>query len=143
MTEEEFFAMPEIASYFPLTFEPHAPKARWNRVQVRCADCDVFVEPTRTRGYITPVRSGLGYRDAGPPAYHMMANALCASCNRLTRADYTLGLSPDGHLTMEGKMKDGRDGYWVSSMDPPSWWQRLRRWLRHASPRQGDGTEKA
>ena len=104
MTLAEFLSMPEIASYFPLTFEPHFPRVQWNEITVACGECQRDVPPADTRGYVTRFLESGTYRDA-PLAgrrHHLVAQALCPCCETLTTADYVLGVSPEGRLTMTG-----------------------------------------
>lgn len=103
MTREEFYAMPTIATYFPLTFEG---KKRWETFVVTCGRCEKDVGPDDTRGYVVPIYVTRGaYRDAPITAYHVVAQALCSRCALLTTADYTLrsdmsivGKDPQGRL---------------------------------------------
>lgn len=140
MTREEFFAMPEIRAQFPLTFEGKG-RARFTHFSVACNDCKAEVPQPRTRGYAVPTRKGATYRDPGTPAYEVVAQALCPACDKLTTAEYVLGVTAGGQLFAIGRHpKTGEERQWRSRKR--SWWERLKQCLRAWATRRhsGDGT---
>ncbi len=108
MTKDEFYAMPKISSYFPLTFETSTNK--WTQFVVECAECKKDIGDEDTHGYVFPIlKVDNPYR--GYPIlaeYHVIAQALCQLCEKLTTADYTLRQN----MTLTGRDGKGNELTW-------------------------------
>lgn len=126
MTEEEFFALPLLSSWFPLSFSPNAQ--RWDELSVRCGDCERYVPADRTRGTVRP--EGHGYR-SGPTCYAVEAYALCPDCDSLTSASYLL----HADMSISGvDPRTGRDSRWRGRRS--GLLERAWRWLTFVDLRQ-------
>jgi hypothetical protein len=129
-TREEFYAMPKVSTYLPLTFEPG--KQRWTNFVVECGRCKTDVGDEDTRGYAVPLSGAPGtYRDAPTVvAYHVTAQALCPRCSLLKTADYVL--RDDMTLTGFDPGGSGKEGTW--GMRKLTLWERIVDRLRLAWP---------
>lgn len=116
--------MPEVLSQFPLRFEGKG-KACFTHFSVQCGDCKSEVPQSQTRGYAVPTRKGATYRDPGTPAYEVVAQALCPTCDKLTTAEYVLGVTAKGELFASGRSsKTGEERHW--GFRKLSWWERFK-----------------
>ncbi len=102
MTLDEFYEMPTIMSCFPLTFV--SGRQRWTNFAINCADCDRPIPQDKTRGEVSKV-FGEGYRSVKVD-YEVVAFGLCPTCDKLTKARYTLheDMTLTGHHPKTGEM---------------------------------------
>lgn len=102
MTYGDFYALPELASHFPLVFETGA---RWVEFHGHCPDCDGRLPDHALRGHVT--------RPFGR-AFLVEAWGLCPACD--TVAPFNWRLLPD--LSMVGRDKRGEWRTWQPRRSP-------------------------
>jgi hypothetical protein len=120
MTLDEFYELPTIMSYFPLTFV--SGRQRWTNFEINCADCDKTIPHDKTRGEVAKI-FGEGYRSVKVD-YEVVAHGLCPVCDKMTTARYTLhqDMTLTGHHPKTGEMSR-----W--SMRKFTWWEKLLEWF--------------
>ncbi len=125
MTHDEFYAMPKISTYFPLTFE--TGKQKWTNFVVQCGRCEKDVDDEDTRGFAVPLFTASSAYRSMPTltAWHVVAQALCPRCELLTTADYVLRAD----MTLTGRTPDGsKETTW--GMRKLTFWERIIDWCR-------------
>jgi hypothetical protein len=73
---DEFWALPEIASFLPLRF---SSRAEWNEFTGQCSGCKEDILRTHLRGHVQRVDVG---------TFEIRALGYCASCALITRFSY-------------------------------------------------------
>jgi len=121
MNRDEFFELPVIMSYFPLTFV--SGRQQWTNFEIHCNDCKKLIPRDRTRGEVAKV-FGEGYRTVKID-YEVVAHGLCPACDKLTTAKYTLheDMTLTGHHPKTGELS--RLG-----MRRLTLWERARDWCK-------------
>jgi hypothetical protein len=122
MTLEEFYELPTIMSYFPLTFV--SGRQKWTNFEISCNECKKPIPQDKTRGEVAKL-FGEGYRSVKVD-YEVVAHGLCPYCDKLTTARYTL----HEDMTLTGHHPKTREmSRW--GMRKLTWWEKLLEWFSH------------